>query len=149
MIKVFKSERRLEVIKNGKRVFECPVSLGFCPIGHKESEGDGKTPEGKYRICSVNRQSKFHISLGVSYPSRLDALNAYKSKHLSLANALKIMLSVRPKWNTPLGGFIMLHGEAPQGKTGDWTQGCISVSNSDIEAIASLCRLGERIDIYK
>ena len=150
MIEIYKSKRLL--IYTGKTHFECPVSLGAAPIGHKQAEGDGRTPEGRYRICTVNRQSKFCISLGISYPGTRDAVQAFRAGKIRLLPAAAIaalnLLRMRPLWNTPLGGFVMLHGESPDGKKGDWTQGCIALSNADIKTLASLCGKGERVNIY-
>ena len=151
MILIEKSKRQLSLIKEGKTCFRCSVSLGSDPMGHKQREGDGKTPEGLYRVCSINRKSKYHLSLGISYPSRRDAWNALREKRLGLVDCALIaaadLLRLRPKWNTPLGGFIMIHGEAPDGRKGDWTQGCIALQNKDIETLACLCKRGERIEI--
>ena len=153
MILIEKSRRRLTLTRRSKTLAEFKISLGFCPEGHKMREGDGKTPEGDYRICSVNRQSKFCVSLGLNYPSRRDAASACRQKRLSLRDALLLcaadILHLRPKWTTPLGGFIMIHGASPDGRTGDWTQGCIALTNEDIKTLASLCKRGERVRIIK
>lgn len=151
MIIVNKTARTLRLVKDGVTLFECPVMLGENPEGHKLCEGDGRTPEGTYRVCMVNRKSKFHISLGISYPNRLDAKAAYRDKRIGLYDLCMITLAdimhLRPRWTSPLGGFIMLHGESPEGKTGDWTKGCIAVSNESIEQLASLVKPGERVVI--
>lgn len=151
MILIEKSARRLSVIKRGNTLLVCPVSLGFAPLGHKTAEGDGKTPEGIYRLCTKNVQSKYHISFGLNYPCAKDALSGLKEKRVGLWDAISIIvlnaLRLRPRWNTPLGGFVMIHGESPEGKTGDWTQGCAALKNSDIEALARLCGRGEKVVI--
>lgn len=152
MIIVEKAARKLTVFNSRREVIHtCPVSLGSCPEGTKEAEGDGRTPEGTYRLCTVNRNSKFHAAFGISYPNRADAQRAYIEKRISLADALKITvcdrLRIRPPWHTALGGFVMLHGESPEGKTGDWTAGCIAVSNDDIERLMLMCKKGEIIRI--
>lgn len=151
MIVIEKSARQLSLIRDGRVLLRCPVSLGPCPEGHKLREGDGRTPEGRYRICSVNRQSKFHISLGLSYPSRRDAKAALSQKRIGFKDHLLItaagVLHLRPKWTSPLGGYIMIHGESPEGLSGDWTQGCIAVSDQDIEKLASFCKKGEPVEI--
>ena len=151
MIYVYKARRLLEVRRNGTVLLSCPVSLGFSPVGHKTREGDGRTPEGSYRICTVNHHSRFSIALGISYPSAADALSALRKKqirpHTLCLIAVCELLRMRPPWRTPLGGYIMLHGESPEQKTGDWTAGCIAVSDADILKISRLCRKGERIII--
>ena len=151
MITIYKSQRMLFVTKGKKTVFTCPVNLGFSPDGHKQSEGDGKTPEGKYRICTVNPESKYHFAFGISYPNFSDACKAWRQKRIRTSDALILMLAnalfLRPKWTTPLGGAIMLHGESPDHKTGNWTQGCVAVSNRDMDTLATLCRRGESVVI--
>ena len=149
MIIIDKAARRLRLVRQGETLLSCPVSLGREPVGHKEREGDGRTPEGKYRVCSVNRQSKFYISLGISYPARRDALRGLRLRRIGLIDCALLVLAdlmhLRPKWTTALGGFIMLHGPSPDGLSGDWTQGCIALSKEDTEKLASLCKRGETV----
>ena len=72
-IVIEKAARRLTVAGDGgDRLFSCPVALGNCPIGPKEREGDGKTPEGTYFVC-LKKRGKYGPSLGVSYPNEADA----------------------------------------------------------------------------
>lgn len=152
MIRIIKSLRKLEVIGSaGDCVFTCPVSLGKCPVGPKKAEGDMKTPEGVYRITHINRQSKYHIALGLSYPGRKDAFIAQREKRIPRTTAMLILicdiLRIRPPWKTPLGGFVMIHGEHPDHLSGDWTAGCIAVGNDDIKKIAALSKRGETVEI--
>ncbi len=120
---VRKSERRLYLMRNGAVLRSFKVALGLRPEGHKEYEGDFRTPEGKYRLIRRNPNSEFFLSIQVSYPNEADVANARK-------------LGMRP------GGNIMIHGRpnTPR-KTPDyyakvdWTEGCISVSNSDMVEI--------------
>ena len=149
MIRVYKAKRLLVYTDtDGKAVFSCPISLGSSPVGRKEREGDGRTPEGEYYICSVNHNSKYHISLGISYPGPADAkgrVNPFIYLIIKLCHALRL----RPPWHTSLGGFVMLHGEHPDKITGDWTAGCIALANSDIEYLADHCRKKEAIHIFE
>lgn len=152
MIIIEKAARTLTYrSEDGKIILRFPVSLGSCPVGPKRSEGDGKTPEGVYRICTINPESKFHLSFGLSYPSPSDAAPARAEGRIGLLDFLKIRmahaLGLRPAWNTPLGGYIMLHGESPDGRTGDWTQGCIALSNADIDKLKKHVKKGERVEI--
>lgn len=152
MIIIEKSKRLLRCPdKNGEILFSCPVSLGKCPVGAKLCEGDQKTPEGLYRIVSINPQSKFHLAFGISYPERHDARIALREKRISRMTFMRIALSsllgVRPPWNTALGGFIMLHGESPEGLEGDWTAGCIALKNRDIDLLAKHIKKRERVKI--
>ena len=152
MIQIEKSKRILTLTaEDGTERLRVPVFLGSCPEGTKDFEGDGKTPEGIYRIVTVNPESKYHFAFGLSYPNRNDAVRALKEKRISPLTAFRIVLcdvlGVRPPWNTPLGGFIMLHGEHPDGKTGNWTAGCIALSNSDMDALSKLAKKGDAVRI--
>ncbi|MBQ1256128.1 MAG: L,D-transpeptidase family protein [Clostridia bacterium] len=154
MIRIIKHARTLEVISPGGDVlFTAKISLGKCPDGAKTREGDMKTPEGKYRITHKNPGSKYHIALGISYPSGKDAYLAQREGRISKMTAMRILLCdlfrIRPPWKTKLGGFIMIHGEHPDALTGDWTAGCIAVKNSEIEKIAKLVKRGETVEILK
>ena len=102
---------------HGDKVLETyRIDLGFAPRGEKMVEGDGKTPEGLYKINRRNPNSKFHLSLGISYPNAKDKAQA-------------AALGKSP------GGDIFIHGArrktSPIGP--DWTAGCISVENHEIE----------------
>ncbi len=72
-IVIRKKQRVLEVYDSGKLIKSFTIVLGFQPVGDKEVEGDGKTPEGEFYVFTKNAKSKFHLSLGLSYPSKEDA----------------------------------------------------------------------------
>ena len=108
------------------------IALGFAPIGPKRVEGDGRTPEGHYVIDYGNPDSAYHLSLHVSYPDSDD-----------LARAAQAGRSA--------GGLIFLHGQPnADGRTrirGDWTDGCIALSNAEIEEIWRRVADGTPIEI--
>jgi murein L,D-transpeptidase YafK len=117
---VVKSERKLYLLKKGEVLREFNVSLGLMPIGHKQREGDYRTPEGRYVLESRNPSSDYFLSIKVSYPNAEDRARAKA-------------LGVDP------GGQIMIHGLPNQPRRDeksyfgwDWTDGCIAVSNSDM-----------------
>jgi murein L,D-transpeptidase YafK len=122
-ILIEKAERRLTLLRQGQVMKTYRVALGPNPAGHKQEEGDGRTPEGKYRIDWRNPQSKFYLSLHISYPNETDKQRATER-------------GVSP------GGDIMIHG-LPNGSGSlgslhylkDWTLGCIAVNNEEIEEI--------------
>jgi len=130
-ILVDKSERKMHLLHNNKALKSYDVELGFSPDGHKSIEGDGRTPEGVYYIDRRNPNSSFHLSLGISYPNNQDRA---KAKALG---------------KSP-GGAIFIHG-GPRlrinRKKKDWTAGCISVSNKEIEVIYSMVQNGTPIYI--
>ena len=153
LIRVFKHRRLLEAFDDERRVLSCRVSLGFgAEAGPKRREGDGRTPEGTYFVCTKNAASRFHLSLGISYPNAQDAREAFARGEIDEATCERLIRaakgSLRPDWQTPLGGFIMLHGEHPEGRAGDWTAGCVALNNDDMEALFSLAGLGDGVEIY-
>jgi len=134
-ILVEKSKRTMTLFSGDVVVKTYQVALGGEPIGPKQREGDHKTPEGFYTIDSRNSRSKFHLALHVSYPTEADRKRARK-------------LKLSP------GGAIMIHGlpdafaylGALHRKT-DWTDGCIAVTNEEIEEIWRLVKIGTPIEI--
>lgn len=118
--KVFvdKSERRLDLLRDGAVVASFPVMLGFNAEGHKAQQGDGRTPEGDYLLDWRNPQSRFHLSLHVSYPNAADREQA-ASRGVSPGG--DIFIHGTPRWYAMVGG--------------DWTLGCIAVSNADMDVI--------------
>lgn len=134
-ILIKKKERRLMLISKGKVLKTYRIALGGNPDGPKVKLGDHKTPEGTYIIDARNKDSRYHLSLHISYPNEKDRRRARA-------------LGVDP------GGSIMIHGL----KNGfswvgalhsevDWTKGCIAVTDEEIEEIASLVPNGTAVDI--
>ncbi len=147
-IVVKKSERKLELWQGEALIGSYSVGLGFTPEGHKQVEGDGKTPEGEYYVCTRVNPSVFYLSLGVSYPNKNDALAALQDGRIDQATYDRIATAIdngqRPDWYTPLGGEIMIHG---MGGSRDWTAGCVAVDNDVMEILFEYCQLGTRITI--
>ena len=147
-IVVKKSERVLELWQGGELVDSFPIGLGWAPEGHKQVEGDGKTPEGEYYVCVRNSNSSFYLSLGVSYPNKEDAEAALADGRIDRATYERIKRAIengqRPDWNTALGGAIMIHGH---GSASDWTAGCIAVENEIMDLLFDYCALGTKITI--
>ena len=69
---LYKADRRMFLLQGNTVLKEYDFKLGFAPIGHKQFEGDGKTPEGQYVIDRKNPNSQFHLSVGISYPNAAD-----------------------------------------------------------------------------
>ncbi|MEM9383528.1 MAG: L,D-transpeptidase family protein [Pseudomonadota bacterium] len=116
-IVVEKGRRRLTLYRSDGTVRVFPCVLGASPRGHKEREGDNRTPEGRYVIDFKNINSRFFLSVRVSYPNAQDRARARAA-------------GVRP------GGNIMIHGMPNEARrpyrgllTKDWTNGCVAVSN--------------------
>ncbi|WP_372799826.1 L,D-transpeptidase family protein [Paracoccus seriniphilus] len=132
-IVVNKGARRMYLLHDTTVLKSYDISLGNEPIGHKQFEGDGKTPEGIYFIDRFNPRSEYHLSVGVSYPNEQDKEYAEK-------------LGLSP------GGDIFIHGRGPLGnalapKKQDWTAGCIAVKDEEIEEIYAMVRGGVPIVI--
>lgn len=134
-ILIEKKERRLTLFSKGEPLKTYKIALGGNPIGPKERQGDNKTPEGTYVIDSRNKDSRYHLSLRLSYPNEKDRKRARE-------------LGVSP------GGDIMIHGI----KNGfswvgdlhagvDWTKGCIAVTDEEIEEIDKLVPNGTVVEI--
>ena len=133
---VHKSERRMELLREGRTIANYKVSLGLNPSGHKQREGDFRTPEGSYRLTRRNARSDFFLSVQVSYPEPVD-----------------IALARRNGWSP--GGLIMVHGlpNAPKYPRDrylntDWTDGCIALSNEDMLDFWLLTGPGTPIEIH-
>ncbi len=147
-IYVYKGERRLMLVDNGALVRDFPISLGFNPEGDKYVKGDGKTPEGEFFIIKKNPHSRFYKSLGISYPAPRHAQEALEQGRISLAEYRKIIQAQEkmtlPPYNTSLGGAIFIHGGGIQG---DWTEGCIALSNSIMDELFEIISVGVRVEI--
>lgn len=117
---VRKAERRLFLMRGERVLRSFDVALGLSPKGHKEREGDFRTPEGNYRLAGRNANSDYFLAIQVSYPGPEDLRRAAAD-------------GVAP------GGLIMIHGQPNRPtkpleyyQTRDWTNGCIAVSNADM-----------------
>lgn len=141
-VKVYKTDRVVQLLHRDQVIRTYPMRLGFDPIGHKVKEGDGKTPEGTYILDWRNPKSAFYKSLHVSYPNVQDQA---KAKQLGV----------------PAGGDIMIHGSATTSQIekfpslmrylprNDWTWGCVAVRNIDMDEIWTLVDDGTVITIYR
>ncbi len=134
-IVVAKEARLLTIFAKDIPLKSYRISLGFAPSGHKEQEGDGKTPEGIYTISGRNPNSAYHRSLRVSYPSPADTAAARRK---GVSPGGDIMVHGLPN-NTP--GFALIH------KSRDWTAGCIAVTDAEIEELWRAIPNGATIDI--
>lgn len=145
---VKKSERILELWDGDSLYDSYPIGLGFSPEGDKSREGDGRTPIGTYYVCTRNSNSRFYLSLGISYPNKEDASTALnegridESTYNQIADAIDSQ--AQPPWNTPLGGEIMIHG---MGSSSDWTAGCIAVDNHIMDILWTHIKLKTPVEI--
>ena len=132
---VHKQVRTMELMHAGQVIKTYKIALGGEPVGPKTRQGDHRTPEGTYLIDSRNIHSQYHRSLHISYPNANDREHARKL-------------------GTPTGGDIYIHG-LPNGygfvgaahRARDWTDGCIAVTDQEIEEIWGLVENGTPVDI--
>jgi murein L,D-transpeptidase YafK len=128
-----KGARRMILYRDGSALRVYRIALGFAPEGDKERQGDGRTPEGIFRVDRRNAQSSYHLSLGLDYPQHDDLIRASVGGY------------------SP-GGDIMIHGQ-PEGVedrkriAGDWTAGCIAVSNAIMDELWRVVRVGTEVEI--
>jgi murein L,D-transpeptidase YafK len=145
---VYKEKRRLYVVQSNVLVRDYPIGLGFHPIGDKEKEGDGKTPEGKFFICVKKPNSRFQKSLGLNYPDKKHAERAFFAGVISPIEFRDILLAFEnkatPPWNTVLGGQIFIHAG---GAHRDWTEGCVALYNSDMDELFQITSVGTPVSI--
>ena len=135
LVRVLKSDHKLQLFADGKLVQEFQVAFGANPTGHKMQEGDEKTPEGSYVLDYKKPDSAFYKAIHISYPN---------TKDIAAAKAR----GVNP------GGDIMIHGQ----KNGlgwlsfisqrfNWTNGCVALSNENMAIVWALVKEGTPIEI--
>ena len=132
---VFKKQHTLQLLQGGKVIKTYKVALGGDPVGAKRSQGDHKTPEGVYVLDFRNPHSQFYKSIHISYPNVHDRAQA------------------RERGVSP-GGYVFVHG-LPKGygfvgashRLKDWTDGCIAVTNEEIDEIWQAVAGGTPIEI--
>lgn len=148
LIMVKKSKRTLELYDGSRLVRTYKMVLGFAPSGDKEIEGDGRTPEGEFYVFTKNAESKFHLSLGISYPAADDAKRGLEKKLITADEAEAIRKAIAgkgmPPQKTALGGEIYIHGG---GVDGDWTEGCVALKNDEITELFNAVPIGTKVRI--
>jgi murein L,D-transpeptidase YafK len=136
LVVVYKAERILQLKRAGRVLKTFPIALGRDPKGPKLQEGDGRTPEGVYTLDWRKPDSQFYRALHISYPREGESVHA-------------------TRWGVSPGGHIMLHG-LPNGVSAerighprrDWTNGCIALTNEEIDEIWARVEDGTTIIIY-
>jgi murein L,D-transpeptidase YafK len=116
-IVVNKSRREMLLLRGNVILRQYRIALGRDPIGHKQQEGDGRTPEGRYVIDRRNPKSRYYLALHISYPNADDVERAQAA-------------------GVPPGSDIMIHGlKDGERRDDDWTQGCIAVTDEEMDEI--------------
>lgn len=136
LVKVDKSSRTMWLYSGDTIIKEYHIALGDNPKGHKQQQGDNRTPEGQYVLDYKKDDSSFYRAMHISYPNEADIKEA-KNKGLNP------------------GGFIMIHGQK-NGETKNpkrlqrfnWTNGCIALTNPEMDEFLTLVNSGTKIDIH-
>ena len=144
---VMKGDRPKEVFRD--------IAIGRYGKTYFKKEGDHRTPLGRFTITWIPRKSRYHRFLGLSYPDLARADRALGNGQITEAQWQAIRRAqqenIRPPQDTPLGGFIGIHGTG----AGDlrihgrynWTSGCIALTNAQIDRLASLVQIGTPVEI--
>ena len=145
---ITKSKRTLEVFDGDKSVKSYKMVLGLDPKADNEAEGDGRTPEGDFYVFTKNPESRFHLSLGVSYPGKEDAERGLKQGLISQSEHDEILAAIAeqrmPLQKTKLGGEIYIHGG---GTAADWTDGCVALDNDQMTELFDAIPVGAKVTI--
>lgn len=130
---VDKSDKKLYLLNKNKVIATFPVVFGGNPIGHKQQEGDERTPEGRYTLDYKKPNSSYYKAIHISYPNAQDIAHAKKR-------------GVSP------GGFVMIHGQRNGmgwasflSQYFNWTNGCVALSNPDMEVVWKSVAIGTPI----
>ena len=135
LVKVDKSKRRMYLFKDDEVVQEFRIALGKQPKGHKRFEGDNRTPEGQYKLDYIMEESDFYRSVHINYPQSAD--KEWAEKHdLSPGGNIKIHGIKNGERRSP--SFV---------QSFDWTDGCIALTNQDMDAFIELVKMGTPIHI--
>jgi murein L,D-transpeptidase YafK len=145
---VLKSKRLLHVFDGQTLVRTYAIDLGSSPVGQKVRQGDGRTPTGRFRVCTKNTSSPYHRFIGIDYPDESAVDRGLACGLLSPGEAASIRKALAdgqcPDWGTAVGGGIGIHGHR---KGRDWTGGCIALSNEHVEELFSVLRIGDPVEI--
>ncbi|MEZ9265802.1 murein L,D-transpeptidase family protein [Vibrio splendidus] len=135
LVKVDKSKRRMYLLKGEEVVQEFRIALGKQPKGHKRFEGDNRTPEGQYQLDYVMEESDFYRSVHINYPRSSDMQWAQKN-------------DVDPGGNIKIHGIKNGERRSPSFiQSFDWTDGCIALTNQDMDEFIQLVKMGTPIHI--
>jgi len=159
-ITIFKGRRELWLFRGENLLKAYRIHLGSSPQEEKRERGDNKTPEGDYQVVEKKKKSPFHRFIGINYPNLKDAERAFEQGRISADEWVEILYAThtrsKPPWDTALGGSIGIHGIGTNEKFKkrligdmDWTNGCIAVTNREIEELFRIVPLGTTVRIRK
>lgn len=148
-IKIYKAKKSLEVWEDNTLTHHYTIGVGKNEEGHKESEGDFRTPIGEYKVVVKNPQSKYHLSLGLNYPNKHDAKLGLDAGRID-QETYKLICDAHdndqiPPWKTALGGEIFIHGDY---QNRQWSEGCIRMTDDDVTELYNMTDLNTPVTIY-
>lgn len=145
---IYKERRRLYVVDSNVLIRDYPVGLGQQPRGDKEKSGDGRTPEGRFTVCTRSEGGTSRRVLGLSYPGKKHAERAFFSGLITPGQFKNILTAserrIQPPWDTNLGGSVFIQSG---GAHCDWTDGGIALYNSDMVELMQIAKLGTPVTI--
>lgn len=155
---ISKSKKQLTVKKGTQTVKQFRIALGKGGNGAKRKTGDKKTPVGIYKIIDMRDRSKFHFFMQLDYPNLLDAWYGYKNNIISAEEFKKIAVAYKagekPPQDTNLGGYIGIHGLGNENEEKlyihngfNWTDGCIALTNEQINELMQYVAIGTKVII--
>ncbi|MBL1142367.1 MAG: L,D-transpeptidase [Proteobacteria bacterium] len=157
-ILISKKNHELIVEKAGEVVKKYHIASGKGGKGTKRRQGDSKTPQGTYRIAKFKKSSRFHYFIQLDYPNLIDAWYGYKNKTIDAKDFKRIAAAYKnretPPQDTELGGFIGIHGLGIQNDEKltihqeiNWTEGCIALTNEEINDLRKFVDVGTPVII--
>jgi murein L,D-transpeptidase YafK len=155
---ISKKNKELIVEKAGEIVKKYHIATGKGGKGTKRRQGDSKTPQGVYRIAKFKESSKFHYFIQLDYPNLIDAWYGYKNKTIDSKDFKRIATAYKnretPPQDTELGGFIGIHGLGVENDEKltihqeiNWTEGCIALTNAEINDLRKFVDVGTPVII--
>jgi murein L,D-transpeptidase YafK len=152
VIEIWKSARKMELRQGDAVIGRFRIVLGQQPRLGKERQGDSRTPVGRYYVSDKKVETPFHRFLGISYPNADDAERGYQSRLIDAEQWADIFFANlrgdAPPSSTSLGGRVGIHGYGDRPYLPiDWTEGCVAVSNDDIELIYDRAPVGTPVII--
>ena len=159
-ITISKQDNRLNIHTDDKIIKSYYVATGKGGEDNKIERGDNKTPTGIYRIIEFNKNSKFHYFIQINYPNMADAWHGYKNNLLTSDEFKEIISANRmnemPPQDTAIGGYIGIHGIGLTNKQKlnihkhqNWTEGCIALTNKEIDELKKYVKIGTKVIIME
>ena len=157
-IHISKKNKELTVEKAGEIIKKYHIATGKGGKGTKRIQGDSKTPQGVYRISKFKESSRFHYFIQLDYPNLIDAWYGYKNKTIDAKDFKRIASAYKkreaPPQDTDLGGFIGIHGLGEENEEKltihqeiNWTEGCIALTNAEINDLKKFIDVGTSVII--